>query len=915
MRLQTLWRTVAGMSLYYHAIQCLYEAQRDETSRLARPGVWDPSDCFTCLVSMQMYKFFDATQLEQTNRMFEKFPDCLQVAFIDHELAGRGADADGVHPRQRRRYFSCLVNKACPTDADGRRVPKYRIELPGYPILGDGKGDNQNHAIPFMRGIFSQCIDANQGAYFEQMLLLPNALGEFRSHREKGGLAKRIVGFPEHITSDIGSIGDFAASAELAFGTILQRTYNVLGGRMHYGHPDIMNKLAMMQQGGVSKATKTLNLSEDIFAGMDLTLRGQGRSIRHCEYFHLAKGRDLGFNTVIGFFSKLSSGTGEQTLSRQTYRLGQVLPLPEAMTFYYAHGGYYFSQYLISAGMPVVVFVWLLVLVSDCESTFSAFQHCFATGADASAGGVMAEVLGTWFSWLLIFFLIASSLPLFTEMWMERSLKLAVERVVKQLLTLSPLMFVFQSKVIGHYVVNEIRHGGATYVATGRGLPTERRPLVGEVAPAGLRLTKVGGLYLDYAAIAYYDGAQLVSAAALIAGASWNQLPGAAASPWVWVTLGLTATSWLFAPFIFNPYQFNAGQYGKDLRGMMAFFLEDQGRHWLDWFDLTQLKRKSKAEHSQIDVALLGSVSCLLIFFQVLNAKAQALSQVYPEQDHVTARHVLMLVPPIGLSLAYCLLATLLGCVCCPVLPRAREAHPRQRTRQMPRQPSGSAPPLFHGSASSTSDYGTDVDPEGGGAEAAGARPHHRMEDRTVARAGTGSTSAPGAEGGGCGCAVPLSLSAVAVALLGCGESLVELWSLVQVGWFQAFVAGILLKWCWLSLLIRLAEGALARAVGCGWLLRPVELWLYAHRMARDIFTSLLIVLVLVPFVLLNSVNDALCQGCSAHQLLIYRDPGHLARGEAFVRDLRAMKSTASAQSSPRGRRSGPPSARVMDAV
>lgn len=58
----------------------------------------------------------------------------------------------------------------------------------------------------------------------------------------------------------------------------------------------------MMQQGGVSKATKTVNLSEDIFAGesrdaltltltvpvmtstprpgMDFTLRGNGRTIK-----------------------------------------------------------------------------------------------------------------------------------------------------------------------------------------------------------------------------------------------------------------------------------------------------------------------------------------------------------------------------------------------------------------------------------------------------------------------------------------------------------------------------------------------------------------------------------------------------------------------------------------------------------
>merc|ERR1719171_2042183 len=104
----------------------------------------------------------------------------------------------------------------------------------------------------------------------------------------------------------MGSIGDFAAGAETAFGTLLQRSYAALGARMHYGHPDIMNKTFMIQQGGVSKATKTINLSEDIFAGMDFTLRGKGRRIFHREYFHLAKGRDLGFTTVLLFFSKLS---------------------------------------------------------------------------------------------------------------------------------------------------------------------------------------------------------------------------------------------------------------------------------------------------------------------------------------------------------------------------------------------------------------------------------------------------------------------------------------------------------------------------------------------------------------------------------------------------------------------------------
>ena len=50
--------------------------------------------------------------------------------------------------------------------------------------------------------------------------------------------------------------------------------------------------------------------------------------------------RDLGFNTILTFFSKLSAGTGEQLLTRQVLRLGHELDLPEFLTFYYAHAGW-----------------------------------------------------------------------------------------------------------------------------------------------------------------------------------------------------------------------------------------------------------------------------------------------------------------------------------------------------------------------------------------------------------------------------------------------------------------------------------------------------------------------------------------------------------------------------------------------
>ena len=38
----------------------------------------------------------------------------------------------------------------------------YSIKLPGNPILGEGKPENQNHAVIFTRGDAIQTIDMNQ---------------------------------------------------------------------------------------------------------------------------------------------------------------------------------------------------------------------------------------------------------------------------------------------------------------------------------------------------------------------------------------------------------------------------------------------------------------------------------------------------------------------------------------------------------------------------------------------------------------------------------------------------------------------------------------------------------------------------------------------------------------------------------
>jgi len=778
MRNQTLWRTVAGMSLYHSALDCHYRIQGDKHCSLSK--AWDPSSCFTCVVSMQQYKFFNATQLAHTNRMLEKFPTSLKIAFIDSEDKGPGGDIDSVHASQQRRYFSCLLDRSSPCDgASGRRRPRYRIELPGFPILGDGKGDNQNHALPFTRGTFIQCIDANQGAYFEQMLLLPCVLGEFRDN------AKKIVGFPEHITSDIGSIGDFAASAEFAFGTVLQRSYAALGGRMHYGHPDLMNKIYMMQQGGVSKATKTLHLSEDIFAGMDFTLRGAGRSIVHREYFHVSKGRDMGFSTVLAFFSKLSAGSGEVVLTRQSFQLGQRLPLPEFLTFYYAHVGFYLTQYFVSRMPPTLLCLWLLVVCNDAEDSFEAMDSRVGLlHKPPTTSAVMASLLSQCFSWIAVLFMVAQAAPFVIEVWMQQGVLMALKRYFNQLLTLSPLHFVFQSKVIGIYVANELRNGGANYIATGRGLPTQRVDFL--------------QLYQTFAQIALYDGARMLVASVLVivAGAETSGLL------WWWFMLGITIVSWLFAPFIFNPYQYARRYFRKDVASLQRFFLSEGGGPWSAWYEKTQLKRGTGLRVTVFDIFYW--LFLITAWYTTLGAKTHIYVTIFPGYLWRT----LPVLPPVFLSL----LVTAIGaCV-----------EPCAGTR-----------------------YGQDF------------------------------RAAP---------LLHIGPTAVICVLLDLIETIGGLAFAISARWWKTFVAGLLLKYCLLSLLLSCAE-CLLRLGWCpaGFIQAHMRLWVYGHRMAMDMAVSGLIFCSLSPLVLVDAVRDSLRINCSLHNILIFRNAGQLRVGAQEV--------------------------------
>lgn len=39
---------------------------------------------------------------------------------------------------------------------------------------------------------------------------------------------------------------------------------------MHYGHPDVFDRVFHITRGGISKASRVINISEDIYAGMSI---------------------------------------------------------------------------------------------------------------------------------------------------------------------------------------------------------------------------------------------------------------------------------------------------------------------------------------------------------------------------------------------------------------------------------------------------------------------------------------------------------------------------------------------------------------------------------------------------------------------------------------------------------------------
>ncbi|KAL2461368.1 Callose synthase 2 [Abeliophyllum distichum] len=551
---QTLTKTVRGMMYYRQALELQafldmakwedlmkgYKAAelnteehlRNERSLLAQcQAVADMK--FTYVVSCQQYgiqKRSGDPHATDILRLMTKYPS-MRVAYVD-EL--EEPSKDGIDKKVEKFYYSALV-KAVPKSVDSSEPDQkldqviYRIKLPGPAILGEGKPENQNHAIIFTRGEGLQTIDMNQDNYMEEALKMRNLLQEFlKTH---GVRKPTILGLREHIfTGSVSSLAWFMSNQETSFVTIGQRLLaNPLKVRFHYGHPDVFDRLFHLTRGGVSKASNIINLSEDIFAGFNSTLRGG--NVTHHEYIQVGKGRDVGLNQISLFEAKIACGNGEQTVSRDVYRLGHRFDFFRMLSCYFTTVGFYFSTLLTVLTVYVFLYGRLYLILSGLEKRLS--DH------PAIRDNKPLQVALASQSFVQIGLLMA--LPMMMEIGLEKGFRNALTDFVLMQLQLASVFFTFSLGTKTHYYGRTLLHGGAQYRGTGRGFVVFH--------------AKFADNYRLYSRSHFIKGIELMILLLVyhIFGSTYK---GVLAYVFITVSIWFLVGTWLFAPFLFNPSGF-----------------------------------------------------------------------------------------------------------------------------------------------------------------------------------------------------------------------------------------------------------------------------------------------------------------------------------------------------------------------
>ena len=86
----------------------------------------------------------------------------------------------------------------------------------------------------------------------------------------------------------------------------------------------------------------------------------------------MGKGRDVGLNQIAVFEGKVAGGNGEQVLSRDIYRLGQLFDFFRMLSFYVTTVGFYFCTMVIRFSLHVKIYP--VKLFYFCQSSATVVE-------------------------------------------------------------------------------------------------------------------------------------------------------------------------------------------------------------------------------------------------------------------------------------------------------------------------------------------------------------------------------------------------------------------------------------------------------------------------------------------------------------------------------------------------------------